>query len=109
VLGGCFLQEPNWACSGPERHVWKSGDDGDSRWRSAVSSALKLWGALCLDADGREVWIGTRVPPDRRAVAVTIGPAEGPDNDVLLSVEAACDLLKMLSQALSALEAQQKD
>lgn len=22
VLGGCVVSEANWACSGPEQHVW---------------------------------------------------------------------------------------
>jgi hypothetical protein len=100
VLGGCFPQETNWACTGPEQHVWKSGDEDDPRWRSAVSSALKQWGVLCSDVDGEQVWIGTRALQD--SVAVTISSEHGPDNEVVLPEGAARQLLAMLDAALSA-------
>jgi hypothetical protein len=105
VLGGCFPLDPNWACLGPERHAWRSGEDNDPQWRSAVGAALQQWGALGSDAEGREVWIGTRLPRDHgRAVAVTIAPGEGPDNEVLLTEESARELRAMLSDALAALD-----
>lgn len=41
VLGGCVVSgfDPEWACTGPDPHVWRSGEEALARrWSDRVSA-----------------------------------------------------------------------
>jgi hypothetical protein len=41
VLGGCCVEDANWACHGPGGHTWREGTDDDPLWLAAVEEAMR--------------------------------------------------------------------